>query len=241
MKPTWWAAAWAIYKKELRSLFLLPVAWVFLAGFSSVAGVLFSLQLDQDGEASLRGYLGNLSATLVFVLPLLTMRLLSEEERSGTWELLRTAPLPLSALLLGKWLASCTVCVLLLLLTAPIPGLLLLYGDPDVGALATSYLGLFLCCCSFCAVGLFASSLSRDPTVAGVMGVLLLLPSWLASASRGLLPESLQPWVDRVGLVEHLRGFAIGAVDTADLVWFACLSTGFLLLAGLSMEARRWS
>ena len=94
----------------------------------------------------------------------------------GTLELLMTAPISLTSLIGGKWLAALSLCGLLLLLTAPFPAILLWYGEPDTGVLFTSYLGLFLCCAAFASAGLFASTLTRDQMVAGVGGILLLLP-----------------------------------------------------------------
>lgn len=240
MRPSAVAATLAVLKNELRVFFLSPAAWVFLAAFLFIAGLFFTVSVAQTGEASLRGALPNLGVTLVFTLPLVTMRQLAEETRAGTLELLLTAPVPLGALLVGKWLAAVALCAVLLLLTFPFPLVLALFGDPDPGVLATSYLGLFLCCCAFSAAGLFASSLTRDPMVAGVLGVLLLLPSWLASAARELLPPTLAPVLDRISFVEHLRSFAQGVLDTGDLAWFFGLTFAFLFLCWRSLESRRW-
>ncbi len=239
-RPTWSGAAAAVLRKEVRVLFLSPLAWVFLAGFLFLAGLFFTLGIVETGEASLRATLGNLGVTLLFFLPLVTMRQLAEETRAGTLELLLTAPVPLGALIVGKWLATLVLCLALLALTFPFPLVLALFGDPDPGALLTSYLGLLACCSAFAAAGLFASSLTRDPMVAGVGGVLILLPSWLASAARDLVPEAARPWLDRVSFVEHLRSFARGVLDTGDLAWFAGVTFVFLFLCWRSLESRRW-
>ena len=239
-RPSFLAATRAVLKNELRVFFLSPAAWVFLAAFLFIAGLFFTVAIAETGEASLRSALPNLGVMLVFTLPLVTMRQLAEETRSGTLELLLTAPIPLGALLIGKWLAAVVLCAVMLLLTFPFPLVLFLFGDPDPGVLATSYLGLFLCCAAFTAAGLFASSLTRDPMVAGVVGVLLLLPSWLASAARELLPQRLEPVLDRLSFVEHLRSFAQGVLDSGDVVWFAAFTFLFLFLCWRSLESRRW-
>ncbi len=234
-------ATWAVYKKEVRVFFLTPLAWVFLAAFLFLAGVFFYLSLELTGEASLRGMLGNLGVTLLFCLPMVTMRQLAEESRSGTLELLLTSPVPISAVIVGKWLAACTLCGVLLTLTLPYPIVLSVFGDPDLGALFTGYLGLSACCMAFCAAGLFASSMTRDQMVAGVGGILLLLPLWLVGTARDLLPESSLGVVDRLSLLAHLRSFAQGVLDTGDLAWFAGVTFVFLFLTWRALEARRWA
>lgn len=240
-RPTFVAGLGAVLRKELRLYFLSPVAWVFLAAFLAIGGMFFVTSILQVGEASLRPTLGNLGIVLVFLLPMLTMRQLAEETRTGTLELVLTSPVPLGAVILGKWLATTLVCAALLALSLPWAGVLLLYGDPDPGVLVTSYLGLLACCAAFAASGLFASSLTREPMVAGVVGVLILLPFWLASTSAGFLPEILQPWLARWALVEHLRAAAVGVVDTGDVAWFTGFVLVFLFLTWRSLESRRWA
>ena len=108
------SAAWSIFKKELRIYFASPLAYMFLGVFLFLAGLFFYLGVSMSGEASLRVMLGNLSVVLLFLLPMLTMRHFAEERRTGTFELLMTAPVPLWALLLGKWGASLALCALML-------------------------------------------------------------------------------------------------------------------------------
>jgi ABC-2 type transport system permease protein len=238
--PTVAGAAWAILRNELRLWFLAPAAWVFLASTLFLLGLLFTIAITTTGEASLRSVLPNLGATLVFTLPLVTMRQLAEEARSGTLELVLTAPVPLGSLIVGKWLAALVLCAALLLATLPYPAVLYAYGDPDPGVLLTCYLGLFLCCAAFSAIGLFASSLARDPTVAGVLGVLLLVPSWLASAAQQLAPPSLVPVLQRISFIDHLRSFAQGVLDTGDIAWFLIVTAAALFLTYQSVASRVW-
>ena len=124
--------AWAIFRKELRTWFVSPLAYVFLSVFLFLAGLFFYLGVTMTGEASLRVMMGNLSVTLLFLLPMLTMKHFAEEQRQGTFELLMTAPVPLWSLLAGKWLASLCLCALLLLGTGIFPAILAYYGEPDL-------------------------------------------------------------------------------------------------------------
>lgn len=238
--PSWLMAVRAVWLKELRVLFLSPLATVFLAGCLMLGGLFFTLGVSLTGEASLRNMMPNLGAMLLFTLPLLTMRAYSEEERSGTLELLMTVPVGPLAILLGKWLAAMVLCTVFLAFATSWGWLLAVWGDPDIGVLATSYLGLGLCCAAFSAVGLFASSLTRDQMVAGVLAVCFLLPSWLAGAAREFTPASWQPVLDRLSFTEHLRGFARGVIDSADVLWFVAFTAVFLLFTWQSVESRRW-
>ncbi len=230
----------AIFKKEIRIFFLSSVAYAFLAVALFLGGIFFYMGIALSGEASLRPMMSNLGVTLVFCLPLVTMRQVAEETRAGTLELLLTSPVPLGAMILGKWLAAMALCLVLLIGTAPYPAILYVLGDPDVGVLFTSYLGLLACCAAFTSAGLFASSLTRDQTVAGVAGVLVVLPFWLVSAIRDVLPESAQIMADKLSFLAHLRSFASGVLDTGDLAWFAGFTFIFLFLTWRSLESRRW-
>jgi ABC-2 type transport system permease protein len=230
----------ALLKKELRVYAVSPLAYVLFAVFLFLAGLFFYMGVAVTAEASLRVLLGNLAVTLVFVLPMLTMRHFAEERRQGTLELLLTAPVPLASIVAAKWLASMAVCLLLFAGTLVFPAVLAYYGDPDWGVVVTGYLGLVAVASAFCAAGLFASSLTDDAVAAGLLGIVLLLPFWLVGRAEVLLPDA---WADRVrplALLAHLEAFNRGIVDTADLYYFAALTFGFLFLTFRSLESRRW-
>ena len=238
--PGFVTATLAVYRKELRVFFLAPMAYVFLASFLFLGGLFFYLGIALTGEASLRAMMSNLAVALIFCIPMVTMRQVADELRTGTLELLLTSPVPLGALILGKWMASLSLCTVLLVMSGTYAGVLMLYGDPDPGVLATSYLGLFACCAAFTAAGLFTSTLTKDQMVAGVSAILLLLPFWLASAVADFLPEWVAPVLERLSFLEHLRSFARGVLDTGDIAWFVGFTGIFLFLTWRSIESRRW-
>lgn len=233
--------AWAIYKKELKVYFVSPLAYVFLGVFLLLAGSFFYLGVTMSGEASLRIMLGNLAISLLFLLPLLTMRHFAEERRAGTFELMMTAPVPLWAMLLGKWAATLTLCLALLLGTALFPGILAYYGEPDWGIVGTSYLGLLLVCGSFVSAGMFSSSLTDEPVAAGLVGVVLLLPFWVAGTLAELVEADwLRTAFRHLSFLSHIEPFSRGVIDTGALTWFALFTFGFLFLTWRSIESRRW-
>jgi ABC-2 type transport system permease protein len=225
----------------MRVYFVSPLAYVFLGVFLLLAGLFFYLGVSMTGEASLRVMLGNLSVTLMFLLPLLTMRHFAEEQRAGTFELMMTAPVPLWALLAGKWLASLALCAILLAGTVLFPFLLEYYGDPDWGVIATSYLGLLACCGAFVSAGMFSSSLTDEPVAAGLGGVVILLPFWLAGNSAELVEIGwLRTALRHLSLSTHMESFTRGVIDSSDLVWFGLFTLLFLFLTWRSVESRRW-
>lgn len=229
-----------IWKKEMRVYFVSPIAYVFLAAFLFLAGLFFYLGVTLTGEASLRVLSGNLAIVQLFILPMLTMRHFAEERRQGTLEMLMTAPLPAGSLVVGKWLASLTLCVMMLAGTFIFPVILAYYGDPDWGVIFTSYLGLAAVAAAFCAAGLFASSLTDDQMAAGIFGILMLLPFWLIGRAEALVPEE---WAERVrplSVLAHLDSFDRGILDSADIYYFVAFTTLFLFMTYRSLESRRW-
>jgi ABC-2 type transport system permease protein len=231
----------AIYKKEMRIYFVSPLAYVFLGVFLFLAGLFFYMGVSMTGEASLRVMLGNLSVTLLFLLPLLTMRHFAEERRTGTFELMMTAPVPLWSLLGGKWAASFTLCLLLLAGTGLFPVILEYYGDPDWGVIGASYLGLLLCCAAFVSAGLFSSSLTDEPVAAGLGGVLLLLPFWLSGSAAELVTvDAARTALRHLSFLTHVEPFTRGVIDSADVAWFVLFTFAFLFLTWRSIESRRW-
>jgi ABC-2 type transport system permease protein len=151
-----------------------------------------------------------------------------------------TSPISLSSLILGKWLASITLCIIMLMGTLLFPMVLAYYGNPDWGIILTTYVGLVLCCAAFCAAGLFSSSLTDDSVAAGMSGVLLLLPFWLLGSAEGFGGEALGGFLSKLALLPHLRSFSKGVIDTADLAWFAGFCFIFLFLTYRKLESRRW-
>lgn len=230
----------AILKKELTIYFVSPLAYVFLAVFLFLAGLFFFLGISLTGEASLRVMVGNLAISMLFLLPILTMRHFAEEQRRGTLELLLTSPISLSSLIVGKWLASMVLVTVMLAGTLIFPLILSWYGQPDWGIVFTSYLGLLLCASAFCAAGLFSSSLTDDQVASGLLGVLILLPFWLIGNAAPLVGDEWSGWVELLSLLSHLRPFGRGVIDSADTLWFVGVTFLFLFFTYRTIESRRW-
>ncbi len=251
--------ALAIFKKELRLYFVSPIAYVVLAIFALVAGWFFynvfryfqdiSVQAAMNPmmgrdvsvtEGVLRPLFQNISVILLFLLPLLTMRLFAEEKKSGTIELLLTYPVRDGEVLLGKYLAAVVVFLGMLTLTLVYPALVAWTANLEWGPVVTGYLGLLLEGAVFLAIGILISSLTENQIVAGVstFGVLLILwvIGWAADSAGGAVGRLLS----HISITEHFDTFAKGVIDTKDVIYYLNLIILSLFLTLRSLESKRW-
>lgn len=248
----------AIYLRELKAYFHSPIAYVLWVGFLLLTGYFFysgtmyyalaSLQTMQDpmgGGLNLHDLLvapllGNMSVLMMLMAPLLTMRLLSEEKRSGTLELLLSYPLSDFAVVLGKFLAALTMLALILAPTLLHMLILAWLGPVHWPGLLLGYVGLLLLGGSFLALGLMASACTENQIVAAVAAFAGLLLLWVMRWSGGLAGTTWGPLVEFLSLSLHFENLAKGLFDTADLAYFL-LFMGFFLMASLRvLEAKRW-
>ncbi|TKJ31268.1 MAG: hypothetical protein CEE40_01820 [Chloroflexi bacterium B3_Chlor] len=229
-----------IAQKELRAYFASPIAYVVIAAFLAIMGFFFWLIVSLSREASLRGVFANMAITLLFIAPALTMRLLAEEQRSGTIELLLTLPVRDWQVVLGKFLASLAVLALMLALTLYYPVLLLRFGDPDRGPIIGGYVGLLLLGGSFLAIGVFTSSLSRNQVVAALLGFGAMLILWLIDIAGRLLGPPVSDVVTYMSLSDHYFDFIRGIIDSKDVIFYLSVMAGFLFLSVETLQLRRW-
>jgi len=250
---------WPIFKKEMRLYFSSPIAWVILTIFSLITGYFFSSIFAYYTLASmqsmmnpmmaremnvtdsvLRPLFSNISVILLLLMPLVTMRLLAEERRSGTIELLLTYPVRDGAVLSGKYLAALAMYGAMLALTLVFPALILYFAPVEWGVLATGYLGLLLMGATFLAVGVFASSLTENQIVAAVTTFGALLIFWVISWSADNVGGTWGRVLSHISLLEHFHSFARGVLDTKDILYYVNFTIVALFLTLRSLEARRW-
>ncbi|MBI2847249.1 MAG: ABC transporter permease subunit [Chloroflexi bacterium] len=231
----------AIAWKELRTYFVTPMAYVVISVFLLINGYFFAASVSGSfAEASIRGFLFPASFILLILTPLLTMRLLAEEQKMGTIELLLTAPLRDTEVIMGKFLSSLAIVGAMLALTLWYPVLLFWFGNPDPFPIITGYLGILLVGSAFISVGLFTSSLTSNQIAAAIssFGILLLL--WLINAAPQFI-KGIPPGIfDYISPSVHFRDFAYGVLDIKALVYYLSFSAIFLFSAIKSLEARRW-
>lgn len=233
----------AISQRELLSLFCSPIAYVVLAGFLLVTGVLVWLteSFSAGNPATLRGVFYWTPFVLTIIVPAVSMRLLSEEYRSGTIETLMTAPVSDAQMVLGKFLAAMVFYVIMLASTLIYLVLMAVFGEPDLGSSLAAYVGLLLVGSSFTAFGLLASSITRNQIVAWILGAVpLMLFAWLAY----FVVQKVEGWLrvvfQQVNVMGRLDQFNRGLIGTDSVVFFLGTTALFLFLTVKVVESRRW-
>ena len=240
---------------ELRRLFLSPLAWSVLAVMQFILAWMFLAQVELfmqwqprlEGLESPRGVtdivaaplLGNAGVLLLLVVPLLTMRLISDERRGQTLSLLLSAPVSMTEIVLGKYLGLLAFLLFMLCLLAAMPLSLLLGTRLDLGTLAAGLLGLTLLVASFAALGLFMSALSAQPTVAAVstFGALLLL--WILDWAGAMAGAQSGGLFGKLSILRHYEALLEGAFDSADVAYYLLFILTFLVLSVRRLDADR--
>jgi ABC-2 type transport system permease protein len=249
---------WIIWRKELRSYFVSPVAYVLLVMFALLFGwffwnmlgafVFYSMASQMRGEMMpmnineqiIRQLLGDLNVTALFVIPLITMRLFAEEKRNGTMELLATSPIRDVEVILGKWVAAVTLYAGMLLLTGLNYVFIFKYGNPDWKPLAVGYLGMLLQAAALLAIGTFISSLTKNQIIAGAatFGVCLLF--FVLGWAGGYETSTWAQVLSYTSVTTHMESFAKGVLDAKDAVYYLTVIFVGLFLTARSLESLRW-
>lgn len=230
----------AIYRKELRSYFTSATGYVYLAVFLAISGFIFSTGNLLSQNADIKAYFASISTVLIFLIPILTMRLMAEERKMRTLQLLLTMPISIGDIVLGKFLAALTVFALGLAGTLVYPLILALHGGVEAWVTAGNYVGLILLVSACIAIGLFISTLTENQIVAAVLTYVVLLGlSLLGSVGPGSHADG--PWrqLRQLSLDQHFRNFSYGIFDPADMVFFVTVTLAFLAFSVLVIDARK--
>ncbi len=249
--------------RELRSLFVSPIAYGVLSLFAVLAGMFFILDLswfeqallqlqqypDQLAELNLNDLLlhefyGSISVVLLFLIPGITMGVYTSEKANGTEELLLTSPLTIWDIVLGKFAAGAIFIAAMVGIVGLFASVLFIYGDPEVGKTSSGLLGLLLTGWTYVAIGGLASAITRSQIVAFlitlvVLVTLLLLPgiAEFGIAGSGSGVAAMLRWLS---VQLHFDPLLNGLVDTADLAYFAVMIGSFLVITKAAVESVRW-
>lgn len=233
------------------------MAYVVSAAFLAITGFFFVASVsDAFAEASIRGYLAGAVFFMIFMSPALTMRLIAEEQKLGTLELLLTSPIREFEIVIGKFIAAFVMTAIMTGLSLYFVVVLFVYGDPDIGPLLSGFLGLGLYAAATLAVGLFASALSSNQIVGLIVGsgilIALTIIDFVSERLTGLASQVLDGFqlgasfsvfdLDSFGVAQggHFADFAKGIISVSDIAYYISLTAVFLLLTVLVLEARRW-
>ncbi len=241
---------WTIARREYKYYFVSPVAYVFVFFFMLLLGLFFTINLRNaiqqaaytNTAPTVQIIISPMVTLLLFVMPAITMRSISEEMHMGTMELLLTAPVKDFELVVGKWLGAFLFMITLLAITWIYPIILNFLVKPgiDQGLLLSGYLGLLLMVSSLIAIGVFISSLFSNQIVAFIASLLLVLVLWFISLFAGSAGGLLSQLLTYFGFVEHYYNFFQGTVDLSDVVYYLSLTSLALVLGSVTVEMRRW-
>jgi len=238
-----------LFKKDLFDAFISPFIYIISTLFSLIIGWLFfnyvvvakDLTSLNITNAVLSPVFGNINLLFVFLSPMLTMGLLTQERKNHTLELLLLSRLNTSQIVIGKFLAGICMAWFLLLLTVIFPAMIWLTGHGDIGMIITTYVGFSFTLMCFISVGLFASSLTDNPIVAAFVGfaflmLVMLLAVSLNATNNWMLGEIAQ----YLSIAYHFESFVRGEIRSYDIVYFLSFTGFFLWLTKESLETRKW-
>ncbi|MFC2163523.1 ABC transporter permease subunit [Acidobacteriota bacterium] len=250
---------WAVCKKEVRSYFTSPIAYVAITVFLVLSGFFFqslmwwfntqSMQMARNpqyyqqlniNQMVYSPLFHNISIFLLLMIPLITMRLFADEKRTKTDELLYTSPISINQIILGKYFASLFVLLVMLFLNGLLSLFTFAFGNPELAPILNGYLGLFLMGAAFMAIGIFFSSVTENQIVAAILtfGTLLLfwVLNWAAASASGMMRDVL----NYLSFFQHFDDMTRGILDTTDLVYYVSMVFFGLFLTHSVIQSRRW-
>ncbi len=239
---------WAVFKRELKSYFTTPLAYVFLVIFLFFAGYLtFKEGFYEARQADLKPFFTNLPLLFVFMVPSTAMRLWAEERKVGSVELLFTLPVTIGQAVLAKFFAAWLFLGIALALTFPLVVTVCYLGDPDIGLIVTGYLGAFLMAGGFLAIGCFFSALSKNQVIAFVLSVVACavlvfagMPTTLNYVST-FLPPGMVSAVKGMSFQVHFDSMQRGILQFQDIAYFILLIVGWVAACAVVLDERKAS
>ncbi|MBN1689113.1 MAG: Gldg family protein [Candidatus Omnitrophica bacterium] len=235
---------WTICKRELAAYFNSAIAYIFIIVFVLLNAGLFMTQFFIISRADMRPFFATFPFVLAVFIPAVTMRLWAEEKRGNTLELLLTFPMATHELVLGKFIAGFIFYLTALAATLPIPVMIQIMGNPDMGTILGGYLGTAFMGAFFLAVGIFISGLCRDQIVAFILSMLICFgfhlfgTDFLASSIDGWIPGFGSLLQQYIGTTGHFASFGKGVIDNRDILYFVVGTVLFLVLNGFWLEGR---
>jgi ABC-2 type transport system permease protein len=227
-----------IFKKEFTAYFVSPIAYIVISIFLLVTGWFFFSTFFLYNQANLRNFFALLPITFAFVVPAVTMRLFSEELNVGSYEILLTMPVTFLDVVLGKFLAAVVFVATMLIPTLAYPITVSFLGQLDWGPVVAGYTGAVLLGAAFSAIGLFASSLTRNQIIAFIIGMAICFGLTLIDKMLFFLPQSLLSFFEYLGADFHFENVSKGVIDSRDILYFLSVSFVSLYATYLSLQEK---
>ena len=224
--------------KEVRALFYSPIAYAVIAVFLLLMGYSFTLTLFINKYATLLHIFFQAAGLLMLIVPIITMRLFAEERKAGTLELLLTAPVKESQLVLAKYVAAMVIVLGMIGLTGAYAVVLGIFGTPDWGPIYSGYLGLALLCSTLVSLGLLVSALTSNQIVAAMVTIGISFMLWMIDSLAAMMPGVFERVLISLSLLARFTPFATGAMYTSDFAFFVCTTLLALFLAMRALARR---
>ncbi|MGA1862275.1 ABC transporter permease subunit [Deferribacter thermophilus] len=228
----------AIAIKDLKQTFYHPTAYVLAFFFLIITGWFFSSTLFLIGQAELRDFVGIVPFLMMFFIPAITMRTISEERKQGTIELILTNPVTDSSLIFGKFTSSMLTIIFFILFTICYPIVLTFIGEPDMGQIISAYIGIVLLSSFYISIGIFASSLTYNQIVAFILSFSIIFFFYLLQRVSIFVPPAYQEILLYLSSTTHFKKFTMGLVTLQDVVYYLSGTALFLHIANDIIESR---
>lgn len=228
-----------IMRRELKSYFTSPIAYIVTGLFLIITGILFFTTFFLQNRAELRLLFGNLPVLLSFFVPALTMRIFAEERRVGSIETLMTLPVTEIDVVCGKYLASLLSTLAMLCPTLFYVITAEIFGSPDYGPIVGGYLGAVFLCASYTAIGIFATSITKNQIIAFFTGFIICIALTMLDSFLIFLPAKIVSVLSYISANAHFNSVARGIIDTRDFLYFASLTSLFFAMTVKSQQKSR--
>ena len=233
-------AALTVAKREIRTYFNSPIAYIVITVFMLLSGYLFFSSLFIERQAEMRAYFNLMPLLLSFIVPAMAMRLIAEEKGSGSLEMLITMPVRDWQVIVGKFLAGMALLAAMVGLTLFYAVTVMLVGPLDRGPAIGGYVGILLVGGAYMAIGVMASTLTRNQIVAFIIGFAISFSLFLFYRLVPFMPESLRPLLAYLSVESHFDGMSRGIIDSRDVVYYLSVMVVSLVIATVSLESRKW-
>jgi ABC-2 type transport system permease protein len=233
-------AALTVAKREIRTYFNSPIAYIVITVFMLLSGYLFFSSLFIERQAEMRAYFNLMPLLLSFIVPAMAMRLIAEEKGSGSLEMLITMPVRDWQVIFGKFLAGMGLLATMVGLTLFYAVTVMVVGPLDKGPAIGGYIGILLVGGAYMAIGVMASTLTRNQIVAFIIGFAISFSLYLFYRLVPFMPEVLRPVLSYLSVESHFEGFSRGIIDSRDIIYYLSVMVVSLVIATASLDSRKW-
>lgn len=231
----------AIFRREVKAYFTSPIGYIFIAAFFAYCGIMFSHYSLNSGYTKLDSLFGSLLTIIIVLIPILTMRTISEEKRSKTDQCLLTAPISLGGIVVGKFFAAFLIYLIAISITAVMAVVVSAFGQPDWNVIVGNIVALALVGGAYIAIGIFCSSFTENQIVAVVISFVALIAASFMTTIGNLIPvDIIQTIFSKISFGERYYAFTYGMFDFSNVVFFLSAIAAFLFLTVRVLEKRRW-